>query len=359
MKRCFVISPIGVEGSVEREHANDVYDYIIKPAMEQCGIEAYRSDHLKEPGRITEQMFRAILNEDLCIAVLTFFNPNVFYELAVAQAANRPVIVMLEKGNQLPFDIKDVRTVFYDLKPRSLFDQVYVKEIVANVRSFEAQNWNVRGLVSEMVVARDRSVEIIPHGRDFGPPERWRKIVEDAQTRFDIMGIRLGDWRKHKAFPSLLRQKAEAGCSIRILLMDPANPTLRHMINDAVDDPLALIVAGAKRMVRYYLDLAKLNPNLEVRLIRSGSCHFKLAINDLEAVAIHYLYSDRPSASPTIRADAGTPVYEVLRQEFESLWEANAPHRPVRHAPRDVAPAASPDGRRSGSRARCSAPVDR
>jgi hypothetical protein len=53
MKRCFVISPIGAEGSTIREHADDVFDYIIKPAMEKCGIQAFRSDHLQEPGRIT------------------------------------------------------------------------------------------------------------------------------------------------------------------------------------------------------------------------------------------------------------------------------------------------------------------
>jgi hypothetical protein len=36
-RRCFVISPIGMEGSQEREHADDVFDYIIKPALEAAG----------------------------------------------------------------------------------------------------------------------------------------------------------------------------------------------------------------------------------------------------------------------------------------------------------------------------------
>ena len=47
---------------------------------------------------ISEQMYRAILKEDFCIALLTGFNPNVFYELAIAQAADRPVIILLEFG---------------------------------------------------------------------------------------------------------------------------------------------------------------------------------------------------------------------------------------------------------------------
>ena len=55
--------------------------------MDDCGITPYRSDHLHEPGKISEQMFRAILQDDMAVAVLTGYNPNVFYELAVAQCA--------------------------------------------------------------------------------------------------------------------------------------------------------------------------------------------------------------------------------------------------------------------------------
>ena len=44
-RRCFVISPIGAERSEVREHADDVFEFIIKPAMDQLGINAYRSDH--------------------------------------------------------------------------------------------------------------------------------------------------------------------------------------------------------------------------------------------------------------------------------------------------------------------------
>src|SRR6516164_8846630 len=98
-KKCFVISPIGVPGSQIREHADDVFDYFIKPAMEEVGIEPIRGDHLEKPGRITEQMFKEIAAADVCVAVLTGYNPNVFYELAVAQFARKPLIILMEAGN--------------------------------------------------------------------------------------------------------------------------------------------------------------------------------------------------------------------------------------------------------------------
>ena len=79
MQRCFVISTIGDEGSEVREHSGDVFDFIIKPVMDELGIQAYRSDHAHGISKISEQMFQSILNDDLCIAVLTFSNPNVYY----------------------------------------------------------------------------------------------------------------------------------------------------------------------------------------------------------------------------------------------------------------------------------------
>ena len=141
MKQCFIISPIGQENSETRKHADDVFEYIIKPAMEECGINAFRSDHMDKPGRISEQMFQAIYQSDLCIAVLTNYNPNVFYELAVAQSAQRPVIILIEKGQQLPFDISDLRCVDYDLEIRSYKEQTHIKTIVNFVREFEAVAW--------------------------------------------------------------------------------------------------------------------------------------------------------------------------------------------------------------------------
>ena len=71
-------------------------------------------------------MFEAILTFDMCIAILTDNNPNVFYELAIAQAAGKRVVLMCEEGAQLPFDLKDYRTIYYDLKPRSIKEDSWV-----------------------------------------------------------------------------------------------------------------------------------------------------------------------------------------------------------------------------------------
>jgi hypothetical protein len=95
--KCFVISPIGEPRSSVRAHADEVFKWLIEPALAEFGIEAIRSDHMKEPGRISTQMYKAIFEYELCVAILTYSSPNVYYELAVAQSASKPVIVLIEQ----------------------------------------------------------------------------------------------------------------------------------------------------------------------------------------------------------------------------------------------------------------------
>ena len=125
-KKCFVISPIGPDNSDIRRHANTVFHCIIEPACESTEpgdtiFDAERGDHKTAPGKITDQIYEDILEADLIIAVLTGTNPNVFYELAIAQSAAKPVILLMEKGFDPPFDIKDQRIIYYDFDPQNIF----------------------------------------------------------------------------------------------------------------------------------------------------------------------------------------------------------------------------------------------
>lgn len=232
MKQSFIISPIGQEGSEIRKHADDVFEYIIKPAMDECKINAFRSDHLDKPGRISEQMFQSIYESDLCIAVLTGYNPNVFYELAVAQSAQRPVIILIEKGQQLPFDISDLRCVYYDLEIRSYNERTHIKTIVNYTGEFEAAEWKSSdffGAFRPQPELQIKEVEFFETSGEYGTEKAWLDLLLDAKDTFDIMGMALWAWRNTKDFEKIIIQKAKDGCKIRILLMHNDNPILKNL----------------------------------------------------------------------------------------------------------------------------------
>ena len=139
--KCFVISPIGDEATCVRKHADEVFKYIIAPALEHFGIVPVRSDQMAEPGKISDQMYRAIFEYDLCIAVLTYANPNVYYELAVALSHSRPVVIMIEQGSSLPFDVKDFRSLTYDLGIPSYEAKTHINRLISMLNELKRAQW--------------------------------------------------------------------------------------------------------------------------------------------------------------------------------------------------------------------------
>ena len=113
-KTCFVISPIGEEGTETRKRADQVLKHIIGPAAESCGYKPVRADEIDKPGLITSQVIQHIVSDDLVVADLTEKNPNVFYELAIRHAIRKPMVQIMQKGEKIPFDVAGQRTIPID-----------------------------------------------------------------------------------------------------------------------------------------------------------------------------------------------------------------------------------------------------
>lgn len=111
-KTCFVIGPIGQPDSPTRIWADSLLKYIIIPVVSDCGYaEPLRADQISQPGLITMQIIKHLINDDLVIADLTEQNANVYYELAVRHVSRKPFIQLMRHGEEIPFDTKDVRTI--------------------------------------------------------------------------------------------------------------------------------------------------------------------------------------------------------------------------------------------------------
>jgi hypothetical protein len=83
-KLCFVVGPIGDEGSEIRNHADWLLNGIIQPVL--AGFPEFRvkrADQDARPGLIDVHMINDILDAELVIADLSFLNPNVFYEISI------------------------------------------------------------------------------------------------------------------------------------------------------------------------------------------------------------------------------------------------------------------------------------
>lgn len=59
-------------------------------------------------------MIEHIVESPLVIADLTDSNANVFYELAIRHAYEKPTIQIIEEGEEIPFDLASTRTIVFD-----------------------------------------------------------------------------------------------------------------------------------------------------------------------------------------------------------------------------------------------------
>jgi hypothetical protein len=71
---------------------------------------------LQSPSPVAQHGLRAIQDFDLVVADLTFHNPNVFYDVAVRHAIEKPIIHLIEpRLSKIPFDVSGFRTIEFDL----------------------------------------------------------------------------------------------------------------------------------------------------------------------------------------------------------------------------------------------------
>jgi len=113
-KIVFVITPIGDEGSEARKHSDMMLKHLLDPVFEEFQMQAVRADKIEKSGLITKQVFEHLAYSRLCVADLSFNNPNAFYELGVRHVIKRPTIQMIRKGDRIPFDVAQGRTITVD-----------------------------------------------------------------------------------------------------------------------------------------------------------------------------------------------------------------------------------------------------
>jgi hypothetical protein len=109
LPRAFVLAPFDPEPTV-------VYEQLILPALEAAGYEVHRADDLGTHQNIIKDIVRSIEGAALVVADLTGPNPNVMYEVGLAHALGRPVVLVARKISEIPFDIRPYRAIPYSVE---------------------------------------------------------------------------------------------------------------------------------------------------------------------------------------------------------------------------------------------------
>ena len=97
---------------------NDDYFALYEEFKKALGdkFEFQNAGDLDSQQNILKDIVVGINNADVLIADLTNSNANVFYELGLAHAMNKSVIIITQDIGELPFDIKSYRAIEYSLQ---------------------------------------------------------------------------------------------------------------------------------------------------------------------------------------------------------------------------------------------------
>jgi hypothetical protein len=105
---CFVMQPFAPP-------LGTYFETIYRPAIEKAGLRAIRADaDIFATGKIMDQVWTGINAARVLVAELTSRNPNVYYELGLAHALKKPVVLVSAKEEDVPFDLQHIRVIYYD-----------------------------------------------------------------------------------------------------------------------------------------------------------------------------------------------------------------------------------------------------
>lgn len=142
MKKCFFVSPIGDDGSDIRNRSDQLFKHLIEPICKKYKLGSVRLDHINNSGSITEELIKNLKQSDLVIADLTDHNPNVFFEIGYRTALDLPIIHLIHKDYNIPFDVTTIKTYKYDLSLDNTEDLKYQLSNIIESYNFSEDDKN-------------------------------------------------------------------------------------------------------------------------------------------------------------------------------------------------------------------------
>ena len=129
--KVFVIMPFD-------QDFDDVYDQLIKEPFIAEGFEVERADDIQNQENILKTIIDSIIKSDFIVSDLSGNNPNVFYEMALAHAFKKKVILISQDIGNIPFDIRSYRVIKYGTHFSEMRKAIIeIKELIHKIKNGE------------------------------------------------------------------------------------------------------------------------------------------------------------------------------------------------------------------------------
>lgn len=278
----FVIQPFS--------HATEaVYD-LIASAAAKANTSVYRADSISADTSVKESIHRAIQESPLLIADVTDSNPNVMYEIGLAQAHKKSLILIAASSRAIPFNLAGFRVLIYDFFNVSDFVERLSRTIQQAIKKpdlyivefsslEEDQKKRPNVFISYSHSDKDYLDRLLVHLKPLEKEglidlwvdtrlragDRWKKEIEKALSRATVAVLLVSadflasDFITENELPPILRNAEEQGTRMIPLIVKPCRFTrdknLRHF--QAINNPSeSLIQLDTGQQERFYDSVA-------------------------------------------------------------------------------------------------------
>lgn len=137
---CFVLLPF-------EEPYTLVYEDHIKKVVESSHYECGKADDFYAATDVMKDIWRQLNRASLIVADVSTRNPNVMYEIGLAHTVGKPVILLTQTIDAIPFDLRGVRHILYEYTPRGCrkLEERLVKAIEETAEDYKStkgnENW--------------------------------------------------------------------------------------------------------------------------------------------------------------------------------------------------------------------------
>lgn len=108
---CFYLGPF-------KDPFDTIYRDHIVPPLKYNGLTVSRADEIFSTDVVIEDVWKGIVTASFVVADVSGRNPNVMYEIGMAHTVGKPVLLLSQSADDLPFDLRHRRCIIYEYTPR-------------------------------------------------------------------------------------------------------------------------------------------------------------------------------------------------------------------------------------------------
>ena len=128
-KTAFVLAPF-------EDPFDGYYHEILRPCVADAGFRPLRADEIFGTRHIIADIWESIQTADVIVAEMTGRNANVLYEVGLSHAVGKPVVMITQSMDDIPFDLRAIRCLVYSTgKPK--WDQALATQLAMTIKAVE------------------------------------------------------------------------------------------------------------------------------------------------------------------------------------------------------------------------------